>query len=101
MIYNYLKTALRNLRRHRFFSFINIFGLAVAMSICMALIMLVGDQLSYDRYNTNAHRIYRVTTIDVDVNGTVLWENQTNSACAMTVGQDLTQNYTGVEKTVR
>lgn len=101
MIKNYLKTALRNLLRHRFFSFINIFGLAVAMSICMALIMLVADQLSYDRYNDNADRIYRVTTIDVDFNGDVLLENQTNSACNMTIAAALQHNYSGVESTVR
>src|SRR5690242_10898980 len=98
MLYNYLKTALRNLLRHRFFSFINIFGLAVAMSICMALMMLVGDQLSYDRYNTSADRIYRITTIDVDQNGTVLWDNQPNAACTMALAQELQQNYTNVEK---
>ncbi len=100
MLYNYLKTALRNLLRHRFFSFINIFGLAVAMSICMALIMLVGDQLSYDRYNPSADRIYRVTTIDVDANGTVLWDNQPNAACTMPLAPELMQNYSNVEKAV-
>lgn len=101
MIYNYLKTALRSLLRHRFFSFINIFGLAVAMSICMVMIMLVADQMSYDRYNTNAHRIYRVTTIDVDEKGNVMWGNQTNSACSMPVAPELLEHYTGVEKAVR
>jgi len=100
MLNSYLKTALRNLVRHRFFSAINILGLAVAMTICMMLIMLVADQLSYDRYNTNADRIYRVKTIDV-YEGKVLWDNQWNSASCMPLGPELVSNYTGIEQAVR
>jgi putative ABC transport system permease protein len=101
MLYNYLKTAVRSLLRHRFFSAINVFGLAVAMSICMAMIMLVADQLSYDRYNTNAHRLYRITTLEVDEKGQVIIENQINSASCMPVGPELVQKHAGFEKTVR
>lgn len=101
MLKNYLTTAIRSLKRHKFFSAINIFGLAVAMSICMALIMLVADQMSYDRYNTNADRIYRITTLDVDHTGQVMWGNQVNSASAMPVGPELAQNYTGIEDATR
>jgi putative ABC transport system permease protein len=100
MLTNYLKTALRNLMRNRFFSFINIFGLAVAMSICMVLIMLVADQMSYDRHNTNGARLYRVNTIGVDDKGVVI-EQQENSSSPMTVGPELLEQYTGVEKAVR
>ncbi|HTH58043.1 MAG TPA: ABC transporter permease [Cyclobacteriaceae bacterium] len=100
MIYHYLKTALRSLIRHRFFSFINVFGLAVAMSICMAIILLVADQLSYDRYNTTADRIYRVTTIDVDEKGNVMQYNSTNSGSSMPFAQEL-ERYAGIEKAVR
>jgi putative ABC transport system permease protein len=95
MFQNYLKTSLRNLIRHRFFSAINIIGLAVAMSICMALIMLVADQMSYDRYNTKHERIFRVTTVDA------LNNDQPNSASPMTLRQELMEKYTGIEKTVR
>lgn len=101
MISNYLKTALRSLLRHRFFSAINIFGLAVAMSICMAIIMLVADQLSYDRYNTNANRIYRVRTHEVDKKGNIIPEYQVNAASCMPLGPELSENYTGIEQVVR
>lgn len=101
MLFNYLKTAVRSLIRHRFFSAINIFGLAVAMAICMTMIMLVADQMSYDRHNTNADRIYRVTTVDVDPNGNKMVEGQSNSASCMPVGPALADNHTGVEKVVR
>lgn len=99
MLQNYLKTAIRSLLRHRFFSAINIFGLAVAMSICMVLIMLVADQMSYDRHNTNAHRIYRVTTNGVDANGNDVGDY--NSCVNMKVMPELLEKYTGVEKAAR
>ena len=98
MLRNYLKTALRNLVRHRFFSAINIFGLAVAMSICMGIIMLVADQLSYDRYNTKSDRIFQVTTVGT---GNQDGDGQLNSASTMRLKQELLEQYTGVEKIVR
>jgi putative ABC transport system permease protein len=100
MLQNYLKTALRSLLRHRFFSGINIFGLAVAMSICMGIIMLVADQVTYDRFNSKADRIYRVNSIDVDENG-VVTNNQENATTTMLMKQELQEKYTGIEKIVR
>ena len=52
MIRNYILVAVRNLVRHKFFSAINIFGLAISIAISMAVIMLVADQMMYDRFNT-------------------------------------------------
>jgi putative ABC transport system permease protein len=95
MFLNYFKTAFRNLLRHRFFSAINIVGLAVAMTICMGIIMLVADQMSYDRHNAKRDRIFRVTTVDA------LNNDQPNSASPMTLRQELTEKYTGIETTVR
>jgi putative ABC transport system permease protein len=60
MLKNYLKIALRNLRRQKGHSFINIAGLAVGMT-CVLLIMLwVQDELSFDRFHANAKTLYRV-----------------------------------------
>lgn len=98
MLNNYLTTALRNLRRHRFFSFINIFGLAVSMCICMGIMMLIADQMMYDRYNSKRDRIYRVNSIPVGENGGF---HEETSTTALPVKQELTENYTGVEKAVR
>jgi putative ABC transport system permease protein len=100
MFRNYLKTAVRSLLRHRFFSAINIFGLAVAMSICIGIIMLVADQVSYDRFNTKADRIHRITTIDVDANGNDLG-HQVNAASTMHLRSELQDKYTGTEQVVR
>lgn len=100
MLKNYITIALRTIRKHRTFSFINIFGLAVAMCICMGIIMLVADQLSYDRYNSKRDRIYRITSTGVDEKGNPT-ESQVNSASAMTLRDELIEKYTGVEKVVR
>jgi putative ABC transport system permease protein len=60
MIINYLKTALRNLQKHKGYSLINIVGLAIGMACCLLIMMYVQDELSFDRYHTHADRIYRV-----------------------------------------
>jgi putative ABC transport system permease protein len=60
MLKNYLKIAIRNIKRYKGYSFINITGLAVGMA-CFILIMLyIKYELSYDRYHENADDIYRV-----------------------------------------
>lgn len=95
-----MKTALRSLIRHKFFSAINIFGLAVSMSVCMGIIMLVADQLTYDRYNTNKDRVYRITTITVDHLG-MDNDNTEYSTTTLPIRDELLQNYTGIEKAAR
>lgn len=61
MIRNYLKIAFRNLARYKFISFINLFGLTVGLTCCLLITTYILNELSYDRYNTNAENIYRVT----------------------------------------
>ena len=61
MLNNYLKIAVRNLKKHKAYSFINIAGLAVGMACCILILLGVQDELSYDRYHENADRIYRIT----------------------------------------
>ncbi len=100
MIRNYLLVAVRNLTRNKFFSTINIFGLAVSMTICMAIIMLVADQMNYDRYNTKRDRIFRLNSYLVDNNGVDVG-NFDNATSPMPLGNELTDKYTGVEKVVR
>lgn len=68
MFKNYLKTAWRNLMKHKTFSFINIAGLSIGITICFIIMLFVQDELSYDRFNTNADRIVRVV-FKADING--------------------------------
>ena len=62
MIKNYFKVAWRNLLKNKAFSFINITGLAVGLASFLLIALYVLDELSYDRYNEKADRIYRVNT---------------------------------------
>jgi len=60
MIKNYFKTAFRNLVKNKFYSSINIIGLAAGLATCMLILLYVLDELSYDKYNKNSARIFRV-----------------------------------------
>jgi putative ABC transport system permease protein len=60
MIKNYLKIAFRNLWNNKVFSAINIVGLAIGLATCLLMLFYVTDELSYDKYNAKADRIYRV-----------------------------------------
>ena len=96
MLRNYLKIAWRNLRKQRGLSFINIFGLAIGLACCLLITLYVLDELSYDRYNAKAGRIYRIHT-DVKFGG-----NDSRSAVsADPIGPTLKQDYPQVEQFVR
>ena len=69
MIKNYLKSAWRNIARHKFISFINIFGLTVGLTCCLLIVIYVLNERSYDRFNKNADDIYRVTRIFYSADG--------------------------------
>ena len=57
---NYFITAWRNMWKYRFYTLINIFGLALGIAACLVIALFVHDEMSYDAYNTKADRIYRV-----------------------------------------
>jgi putative ABC transport system permease protein len=100
MIKNYMLVAFRNLTRNKFFSAINIFGLAVSMTICMAIIMLVADQMMYDRFNSKRDRIHRIISRPV-TNAGQERGGMDNATSPMTLRNELLENYTGIEKVVR
>ena len=60
MIKNYFLTALRNISRHKGFTFINVTGLAIGLAASLLILLWVQDELSFDKYNLNAENIYRV-----------------------------------------
>ncbi|NER13034.1 FtsX-like permease family protein [Leptobacterium flavescens] len=66
MIKNYFKIAWRNLIKNKFFSFINIFGLAVGLATCFLLMLYVFNETTYDKHHTDVNRIYRIA---LEVNG--------------------------------
>lgn len=62
MLKNLFKTALRNLYRDFSYSSLNIIGLTIGITSALLLVIYVADEISYDRYNEKANRIYRVSS---------------------------------------
>ncbi len=62
MLRNYIRIALRNLNKHKSFSFINIFGLCLGTACCLYILLFVKDQYSYDQHHEDGHQVYRITT---------------------------------------
>lgn len=60
MLKSYFKITLRSLWKHKLFSFINIFGLALSLSVCMLVMIQLKDDLSYDLFHPHPERTYRV-----------------------------------------
>lgn len=60
MLKSYLKIALRNIKRHKGYSFINISGLGIGITCCLYIFLYVQQEVSYDRYHNDADRIYRI-----------------------------------------
>jgi putative ABC transport system permease protein len=95
MIKNYLLTAFRNILRYKGFSLINIFGLALSMSVCMVIIVVILDQYSYDEIHTKKDQIYRVQQVDSLAHiGLKIASNP------YALGTELRDNYAVAEKVV-
>jgi putative ABC transport system permease protein len=60
MFLNHIKIALRQLRKQKFYSLINIFGLAIGVACCMLIALFVRDELSYDKQHPKTENLYRV-----------------------------------------
>jgi len=61
MLKSYLTIALRNLRRHPGYTFINVTGLTIGIACCLLILLFVRDEITFDRFHEKADRIIRVT----------------------------------------
>ncbi len=61
MLKNYLRIAVRNLVKYKLISFINLFGLTVGLACCLLILTYILHETSYDKYNRQADKIWRVT----------------------------------------
>jgi len=95
MIKNYLLSAFRNVLRYKGFSMINILGLSLSMSVCMLIIVVIQDQLSYDLMHSKADRICRVQQVDSTANISL---NMASNPYAL--GVELRDNYAIAEQVV-
>jgi putative ABC transport system permease protein len=90
MLRNYLKVALRNLWKSKGFTAINIIGLASGLGVCLLIVLYVTDELSYDRYNVNADRIYRLDA-DIYFNNTQFTASISPKPLALTLAKECPQ----------
>lgn len=63
MFKNYFLIAVRNLMRHKLYSFINIGGLSIGLAACILIFLFVQNELSYDTWMKDNERIYRLETL--------------------------------------
>ncbi len=96
MLINNLRTAYRNLKRHKIYSFINVFGLAVSLAACWLIVLYIEDELSYDRFNIKADRIVRVVQHESWDGG-----NMNIAVTPAPLGPDLKQQFPQIEDVVR
>jgi putative ABC transport system permease protein len=95
MFQNYFKTSWRTIAKNKFFSSLNIAGLAISMCVGLLLIALVTELSSYDNFHKNANRIYRVNT---------LWQESDTpykyASTSILAGKNIKEMVPGVERVV-
>jgi putative ABC transport system permease protein len=98
MFKNYFKTAWRSLLRKKMFSLTNILGLTVGLASVIFILIWIQNELSYDRYNINAERTYRVSREFLNADGST---NIHLAAIALPFAPLLEKNFPEVEKITR
>ena len=68
MLKNHLKIAFRQIKKQKFYSAVNIVGLAIGVTCCLLIALFVRDELSYDQQHPNVENLYRVA-LNIDVTG--------------------------------
>src|SRR3954464_5674324 len=96
MIKNLLLVALRNLRKDKWYSLLNVLGLTIGITFSLFLIFYITDELNYDRYNEKADRIYRIVSY--------IHEKDKNTSWAITqapLAATLKKDFPEVEESAR
>ena len=90
MLKNYLKIALRSLLRNKVYSFINILGLAIGVSACLVIFLLVSFELSFDNFHPDRERIYRITSGFKNPDGSAYYNAGLSAPMPSVIRQELT-----------
>ena len=91
MFRNVLLITIRNMRRYKLYSAINLAGLAVGIACCLMIGLLIVDELQYDRFHQHADRIFRLTT----------WIEINHPKANAHLGPRLVEDFPEVEQVVR
>ncbi len=96
MFQNFFRTTWRNLLRYKTFSSINVFGLAISMSVCLLAILLIVDAYKYDRFHSDSDQIYRILTDAIRKSG----GQEGYATSPYPAGEALQAQFTGLESWV-
>ena len=96
MIKNLITVALRNFRKDKWYSLLNVIGLTIGISFSLFLIFYVNDELSYDHYNEKADRIYRVNSYIQEKDKNTDW-----TITQFPLAPTLKKDYPEVEEAIR
>lgn len=96
MLKNLLTTAIRHILKHKGYSALNILGLTLGIASALFLIIYVFDEVSYDRYNDKADRIYRVSSKITETDDQFTW-----IVAQIPFGPQVVQDYPEVQSFVR
>ncbi|MGN6419625.1 MAG: ABC transporter permease [Pseudobacter sp.] len=75
MLRNYFKTAWRNLLKNRFYTLLNIGGLAMGLAVGILILLWVQDEFSFDKFHKNSRNIYKVENMVGTGSSRQLWTN--------------------------
>jgi putative ABC transport system permease protein len=96
MFKNYFKTAVRTLAKNKFFARVNVFGLAIGMTLSLFFVAMLVFMLTFDNFHPNRKNIYRVITHVQDRD-----RNPSYASAPIGTAQLLKSNFSGIEKVVR
>ena len=96
LIKNYFRSLARNAVRDKFFSILNLLGLAIGITASILIYIYIQDQLTYDKYNENIDRIYRLEA-DFNINE----KHEITARTQFPLGPTLKDEYPEVEEYVR
>ncbi len=97
MIKNILLTSIRNFIRNPIFSLINVFGLAVSMSLGLLIILIIREQYAFDNFHKDAERIYRINTRAIRIDG----GSDSYASTPLALGSAVKDGYSFAESVVR
>lgn len=96
MIQNLIKTSIRLLWRDRFYSLLNMTGLAIGMAAAVFMFLWAGDELTFDHMHPNGERIYRVLT-----NWKFGEEREYTSSCSAPLAEEARNTVPGIDQIIR
>ncbi len=96
MLKNYFKVALRTILKHKFYSVLNISGLAFGLTACFLIGLYIFDELSFDKFHKDSENIYCIA-----LHGKIAGQEIYTSSSCPPIAQEMVSEIPGVEQAIR